>query len=76
MSLAQIEAEIPQLTADELRELDRVLQATLQEDSATEPRPDISQWLGSLAGTIKFGPGWDDPLPLEDWELGRLYPAA
>ncbi len=28
-------------------------------------------FLGCLAGTVKFGPGWDKPLPPEDWEALR-----
>lgn len=30
-----------------------------------------SQFLGCLAGTVKFGPGWDDPLPSSDWDALR-----
>ena len=40
-------------------------------DAATEQKEtaaDNSKFLGCLAGTIKFGPGWDEPLPAEDWE--------
>jgi hypothetical protein len=29
---------------------------------------DNSAFLGCLTGTIKFGPGWDKPLPEKDWE--------
>ena len=45
-------------------------QAMLPESTEpTEPaQPDMSQFLGKLSGTIKFGPGWEDPLPSEDWE--------
>jgi DNA-directed RNA polymerase subunit RPC12/RpoP len=32
---------------------------------------DDSEFLGSLTGPIKFGPGWDKPLPPEDWEALR-----
>ena len=32
---------------------------------------DSGEFLGCLAGKIKFGPGWDDPLPPEDWEALR-----
>ncbi len=28
---------------------------------------DIGDFLGCLTGTVKFGPGWDQPLPREDW---------
>ena len=38
----------------------------------TAPAPgDSSKFLGCLTGTIKFGPGWDKPLPEEDWEAMR-----
>jgi superfamily II DNA or RNA helicase len=32
---------------------------------------DMSQFLGRLAGTIKFGKGWEEPLPPEDWEANQ-----
>ena len=36
-----------------------------------KPIGDNSAFLGCLTGTIKFGPGWDQPLPPEEWEALR-----
>ena len=55
------------MDANEVRDQFRV-------DTAPSPdarKGDNSEFLGCLTGTIKFGPGWDQPLPPEDWEALR-----
>jgi hypothetical protein len=46
-------------------------QFTADTPAHDEPEGDNSAFLGCLASTIKFGPGWDQPLPPEDWEALR-----
>ena len=38
---------------------------------SVETRADNADFLGCLAGKITFGPGWEEPLPPEDWEALR-----
>jgi hypothetical protein len=40
-------------------------------DEAPVEGGDNSAFLGCLTGTVKFGPGWDKPLPPEDGEFLR-----
>jgi len=74
MSVAEIKAELLRLTPAELIDLEAALQRL--KTAAPAAAPDMSQFVDSLAGVMKFGPGWDDPLPLEDWEALRDDPSA
>lgn len=40
-------------------------------DQFASGQADNREFLGCLTGTIKFGPGWDRPLPPDDWEALR-----
>lgn len=73
MSIAEMKAELPKLTAAELVELEVALERI---KAVSTPQPDMAQVVDSLAGAMKFGPGWDTSLPLEDWEALRDDPSA
>ena len=78
MSIAEMKAELARLSPSELVELEEAVRrakAGLPVASAA-PAPDMGQFVDSLAGVMKFGPGWDAPLPLEDWEALRDDPSA
>ncbi len=51
----------------------RAITAAFMVKSATPPiaPAENAAFLGCLEGKIKFGPGWQDPLPPEDWEALR-----
>src|ERR1017187_4959512 len=74
MSVEQLEIEVSQLPADELRRLQEVIALELQKREAS-PTSDISQFAGSLRGTVTYMPGWDEPEPLEMWEALRDAPS-
>lgn len=75
MSVAEIKSELKKLTPAELAEVEAALQqvkaAAVADDGKAAP-----EFLGSLAGVMKFGPGWDSPLPMEDWEVLRDHSPA
>ena len=73
MSVAEMKAELTKLTAAELVELEVALQRI---KSGSVPQADMAQVVDSLIGAMKFGPGWDEPLPLEDWDALRDNPSA
>lgn len=73
MSVAEIKAELPKLTPAELAEVESALQRL---KTGSPPSPDMAQFVDSLASVMKFGPDWDAPLPLEDWEALRDNPSA
>jgi hypothetical protein len=68
MSIAEIKAEIEKLTPEQKKELHEALEAAT---SPPEKAAVISDYLGSLRGTVIFHPGWDEDEPLEDWEVLR-----
>jgi hypothetical protein len=68
MSIVEIKAEIEKLTPAEKKELHDALEAAM---AASEKPTTISEYLGSLRGTVVFHPGWDENEPLEDWEALR-----
>ncbi len=69
---ADLEAKLPLLSPAELQQLRQSIDDALKQEAAAQPtRAELNTWLGSLRGTVKFGPGWEDPLPAEDWEALR-----
>jgi hypothetical protein len=68
MSIAEIKAEIEKLTPEQKKELRDALEAAT---SSPEKAALISDYIGSLRGTVIFHPGWDEDEPLEDWEVLR-----
>jgi hypothetical protein len=68
MSIGEIKAEIQKLTPEEKKELRDALEAAM---TAPQKSADMSDYIGSLRGTVIFKPGWDEDEPLEDWEALR-----
>ncbi len=66
MSVAEIKAEITQLSVNELEALRQTIEAELTKKQASAP-VDMAEYFASLRGTITLLPGWDDPEPLEQW---------
>ena len=64
--LAQHNPNAEHLESGEVRD-----QFTADKPEQEEHAGDNSAFLGCLTGKIKFGPGWDKPLPPEDWEALR-----
>jgi hypothetical protein len=72
MSVAEIKAELPKLTAKELVELEIALELA---KSAVRPPVTPADYFGCLRGTVTFKPGWDEDEPLEMWEALRDDPS-
>ena len=70
MSVAEIKTELKKLTPAELAEVEAALQQAKATTVATETT-DPAQFFGSLAGVMKFGPGWDEPAPAGAWHAMR-----
>ncbi len=70
MSLAEITAEVGQLSAAELEMLHAAVQAEIAKKQANGD-VDMSKYAGCTRGMMQFNPGWDDPEPLEQWNALR-----
>ena len=72
MSVAEIKAELPKLTAKELVELEMAVELA---KATVQPPVKPSDYFGCLRGTVTFKPGWDEDEPLEMWEALRDDPS-
>ena len=72
MSVAEMKAELPKLTAKELVELEIAVELA---KVAVQPPVRPSDYFGCLRGTVTFKPGWDEDEPLEMWEALRDDPS-
>lgn len=36
-----------------------------------QPEPKKKRQLGTLKGLVTLRPGWDEPIPISEWEAGR-----
>jgi hypothetical protein len=71
MSVAEIKAEITQLSVNELEALRQTIEAELTKKQTSAPA-NMAEYLGSMRGTIILKPGWDDDdEPLEQWNAER-----
>lgn len=73
MSVAEMKAELPKLTAAELVELEVALDLA---KAAVQPPVKPSDYFGCMRGMAELKPGWDEDEPLEMWKALRDDPSA
>lgn len=70
MSLAELKAELKNLTPAELTEMEQALQQIKSGQHLTTSSGS-AKIFGSLEGVMKFNPGWDQPEPADTWNAMR-----
>lgn len=70
MSLAELKAELQNLSPAELTEVENALQQIKSGQPLTQPS-ESAKTFGSLEGVMKFSPGWDQPEPADTWHAMR-----
>lgn len=70
MSLAELKAELQNLTPAELTEIEKALQQ-VKSGQHLITSPGAAKIFGSLEGVMKFSPGWDQPETSGTWNAMR-----
>lgn len=71
MSLAELKAEIAQLSPEQLEALRLEIESELTKKKAPPDFANFAEYAASLRGMMTLNPGWDDDEPIEQWNAER-----